>query len=398
MADPRSTAGMCPRGGCGSGGGECQAKSPAVHRGISLDSARGRPHNTLDPLFPVDESSGRLRKGSHDPIGPTSGTSAGRSTPRDSPAVRDGVVTSPVRRRTALFGELPGRRPRHRTRAASGTNSNRLTGPTVSPSRRGTDPRLSAGRDRPSRPPGPHLRHHPLHRHPRYRRTRAGGADDQDFLVAGGVKVETSRLGSGCPATRSSGSWAAAAWASSTRPGSSSSNRARRPQDDPRRRATPAPRTWPASSRGRGRRPAAAPQHRADLRGRRARRPAVLLAGVRGRRQPRPASSRASPLPPREAAALVETLARAMHAAHQRGHRPPRPEAGQRAADRRRHRRRSPTSAWPSGSTRASRARPAPAPSWARPATWPPSRPAATPATSAPPPTSTPWGPSCTSC
>ena len=39
-----------------------------------------------------------------------------------------------------------------------------------------------------------------------------------------------------------------------------------------------------------------------------------------------------------------------------------------------------------------------PARSWARPATWPPSRPGATPRRSGPPPTSTPWGRSSTSC
>ncbi len=48
----------------------------------------------------------------------------------------------------------------------------------------------------------------------------------------------------------------------------------------------------PLPRRGRGGRPAAAPQHRADLRGRRARRPAVLLAGVRRRRQPGPEARR----------------------------------------------------------------------------------------------------------
>ena len=44
----------------------------------------------------------------------------------------------------------------------------------------------------------------------------------------------------------------------------------------------------PVPGRGRGRRPAAAPEHRADLRGRRARRAAVLRAGVRRGRQPGP--------------------------------------------------------------------------------------------------------------
>ena len=51
-------------------------------------------------------------------------------------------------------------------------------------------------------------------------------------------------------------------------------------------------RAGPLPHRGRGRRPPAAPQHRADLRGRRARRPALFLAGVRRRRQPGPEAGR----------------------------------------------------------------------------------------------------------
>ena len=43
------------------------------------------------------------------------------------------------------------------------------------------------------------------------------------------------------------------------------------------------------------------------------------------------------------------TLAEAVQAAHQTRHRPPRPEAGQRPAHRRRHAQDRPTSAWPSG-------------------------------------------------
>ena len=48
----------------------------------------------------------------------------------------------------------------------------------------------------------------------------------------------------------------------------------------------------PLPDRGRGRRPAAAPEHRADLRDRRGRRPALLRAGVCARRQPGPAARR----------------------------------------------------------------------------------------------------------
>ena len=98
----------------------------------------------------------------------------------------------------------------------------------------------------------------------------------------------------------------------------------------------------------------------------------------------------------RTAARLVETLARAVHARPPARRRPPRPEAGQRPARRRRTRRRSPTSAWPSSSTSggpdADRRR-----CWARPATWPPSRPRPHGPRSARPPTSTPWGRSSTS-
>ena len=53
---------------------------------------------------------------------------------------------------------------------------------------------------------------------------------------------------------------------------------------------------------------------------------------------------------PQAAAALLAEVAEAVHHAHQRGHPPPRPEAGQHPARRRRASRTSPTSAWPSGS------------------------------------------------
>ena len=110
-----------------------------------------------------------------------------------------------------------------------------------------------------------------------------------------------------------------------------------------------------------------------------------LAGSAAGRRRRRPRS--------------VETLARAVHDAHDRGHRPPRPQAGQRPADRRRrpqdHRLRPGQAA---RRRRLGRADPDRRRSSARPATWPPSRPRGTPRPSGRPPTSTPWGRSSTSC
>ena len=91
-------------------------------------------------------------------------------------------------------------------------------------------------------------------------------------------------------------------------------------------------RARPVPPRGRGRRGAAAPEHRPDLRGRRGRGPAVPGVRVRRRRHPRRATWTASRGRPSPAADLVEALARAVHYAHTAGHRPPRPEAGQRPA------------------------------------------------------------------
>ena len=125
----------------------------------------------------------------------------------------------------------------------------------------------------------------------------------------------------------------------------------------------------------------------------------VLRAGVRRRRQPGRRSSAASRRPPRDGGrAGRDAWPGPSHARPRPRHRPPRPEAGQRPARRPTARPRSPTSAWPSGSTSddgltADRRR-----SWARPATWPRSRPPGGPTESARPPTSTPSGRSSTSC
>ena len=170
----------------------------------------------------------------------------------------------------------------------------------------------------------------------------------------------------------------------------------RRPQDDPgrrpRRRATEL-RALP--DRGRGRRPPAAPQHRPDLRGRRARGPARTSrwSSVEG-------GSLAEQLDGTPLAAAAgggawsETLARAMHVAHQAGivHRDLKPAnvllTAPRPSSPPHHPSRLPT-ATPLGEPKITdfglakppgrRRRPGRSrgPSWARPATWPPSRPAA---------------------
>ena len=126
--------------------------------------------------------------------------------------------------------------------------------------------------------------------------------------------------------------------------------------------------------------------------------PAVLRPGVLSPAAAWPARLAGGPLPPREAAAgWSSRCARAVHARPRPGHRPPRPEAGQRPAGRRRRRRRSPTSAWPSGSTATADLTQTGAVHGHARATWPRSRRRGDAEASARRPTSTPWGRSSTS-
>src|SRR5262249_34921760 len=106
-----------------------------------------------------------------------------------------------------------------------------------------------------------------------------------------------------------------------------------------------------------------------------------------------------TPLPAGQAAPLVETPAGAVHPAHPPGVLPrdPKPANVLPAGARPPGSRRRPTAAGPHRWPRGPAGR-GPGPSWARPATCPRSKPAASPGRPAPPATFTPWVPSSTSC
>ena len=121
------------------------------------------------------------------------------------------------------------------------------------------------------------------------------------------------------PATRSWASWAAAAWASSTRPGRRASNRLVALKMILAGAHAGAERAGPLPRRGRGGRPACSTPTSC-----RSTRSASTTACRTSRWSSStaaawPSSSAGTPLPPRRPPQLVETLARAMHYAHQHG-------------------------------------------------------------------------------
>ena len=171
-----------------------------------------------------------------------------------------------------------------------------------------------------------------------------------------------------------------------------------RPEDDPGRRPRRRRTSWPASAPRPRRSPACSTPTscRSTRSASTTGRPFFSLEFVR-RRQPGPEARRHAAAAAAGGARWSRRWRGPCTHAHQQRHRPPRPEAGQRAADGGRHaqdHRLRPGQA--AGRGRGPDAQPGP--SWARPATWPPSRPAGESRRSARPPTSTRWARSSTSC
>ena len=135
-------------------------------------------------------------------------------------------------------------------------------------------------------------------------------------------------------ATRSWASWAAAAWGSSTRRGSVSLEPPGGPEDDPGRRATPAPSELRAVPAARPRRSPGSTTptscqiyESASTTACRSSRWSLLDGGSLADRLGRHAAAGRRPR-----RRWWPTLARAVQHAHRRGDRPPRPQAGQRPA------------------------------------------------------------------
>ena len=154
----------------------------------------------------------------------------------------------------------------------------------------GRPSRLTASRGKPT-PSGPtpetrRSTHHPRAAGPERSSSRSIPIEDSDRTLPPGAERPVSKLPDGRrlrdprrPGRRRHGNRFQGT-AGQARP-------VRRPQDDPgRRRRSPA-RSRPVRGRGPGGRRDRAPEHRPDLRDRRARRHAVLLARIPLRRQPR---------------------------------------------------------------------------------------------------------------